>query len=47
MDNNNLQVKVETSEVKSKSKLFWRTVGCIALAVVLACLTVFVLNLNR
>ncbi len=43
----NFQIKSDTPEVKSKAKTFWRNVGIIALALVLACLTVCVLNLNR
>ena len=31
----------------SKAKKFWRHVGIVALALVLAVVTVFVLNLNR
>lgn len=32
---------------KNKTKIFWKHVGIIALALVLAVVTVFVLNLNR
>ncbi|MBQ8427040.1 MAG: hypothetical protein IJX16_04705 [Clostridia bacterium] len=32
---------------KSKAKIFWMHVGFVAMALVLAVVTVFVLNLNR
>ena len=32
---------------KSKAKIFWKHVGIIAIALVLAVVTVLVLNLNR
>lgn len=35
------------NENKSKAKSFWKVVGIMALALGLAVLTVFVLNLNR
>ena len=32
---------------KNKAKVFWKNVGFVAVALVLAIVTVFVLNLNR
>ncbi len=37
----------EINDGKSKAKIFFKQVGIIALAIVLAVLTVFVINLNR
>ena len=45
MNNNNFQIKQETTET-TKTKAILKSIGCIALAVALAFLTVFVLNLN-
>lgn len=46
MVDKNFQQRPDGGE-KSKAKTFWKHVGYIALAIVLAVLTVFVLNLNR
>ena len=43
MDNKKNQ---NTNEPKNKSKKFWKNVGFIGIALVLAIITVFVLNLN-
>lgn len=43
---NNLQVKPEQQDSKSGAKKFWKNVGYIVLAIALAFLTIFVLNLN-
>ena len=45
--NNNFPPKSDNGENKSKAKVFWKNVGYVALALGLAVLTVFVLNLNR
>ena len=42
----NLQTPNENIETKSKATKFWMHVGFIAIALVLAVVTVFVLNLN-
>ena len=44
MNNNNFQIKQDTSEARTKN--FFKNLGFIAIAVALAFLTVFVLNLN-
>lgn len=44
---NKFQNKTDAVENKSKAKAFWKHVGFIGLALVLAIVTVFVLNLNR
>ena len=46
MVNKNFQNRNENSEGKSKGGAFWKHVGLIAVALGLAILTVFVLNLN-
>ena len=43
--NNNLS-RNDTNENKSKAKIFWKHVGFIGIALLLAVITVFVLNLN-
>ena len=47
MENNNFEIKNETTEVKSKAKAFWGTIGSMILAACLAFLTVVMLNLNK
>ena len=44
--NNNFTPKNDNNE-KSKAKIFWKNVGYVALALGLAIITIFVLNLNR
>lgn len=44
MNDNNFQIKQDAPEAKTKN--FFKNLGFIALAVALAVLTVFVLNLN-
>jgi hypothetical protein len=46
MVNKNFQNRNDNNEGKSKAGIFWKHVGLIALALGLAVLTVFVLNLN-
>ena len=46
MDNRNIN-KNEMNETKSKSKAFWKNVGFVFMALFVAVITVFVLNLNR
>jgi hypothetical protein len=46
MVDKNFQQRPDSGE-KNKAKIFWKHVGYIVLAIVLAALTVFVLNLNR
>jgi len=45
MNNNNFQIKQDSTET-TKTKAIIKNIGCIVLAVALAFLTVFVLNLN-
>ena len=40
-------IKNETHDSKSKAKAFWKNIGFIAMALFVAVITVFVLNLNR
>ena len=47
MNDRNFQPANDNGESKSKAKVFWKHVGLIALALGLAVLTVFVINLNR
>lgn len=47
MNDRNFQPANDNGESKSKAKVFWKNVGLIALALGLALLTVFVINLNR
>ncbi|MBO5068025.1 MAG: hypothetical protein J6C62_06450 [Clostridia bacterium] len=42
----NINNRSENNEQKSKAGSFWKHVGYVVLALGLACLTVFVLNLN-
>lgn len=44
---NRITGKNETNETKNKTKVFWKNVGFVALALFVAVITVFVLNLNR
>ena len=44
---NNFQPNNENHEVKSKAKRFWAHVGLFFIALALAAVTVFVLNLNK
>ena len=44
--NKNFQSRNQSNEPISKAKSFWMHVGFIALAIALAVVTVFVLNLN-
>ncbi len=46
MVNKNFQSTNGNNENKSKASTFWKNVGLIALAIGLAVITVFVLNLN-
>lgn len=46
MVNKNFQSTNGNNENKSKAGAFWKNVGLIALAIGLAVITVFVLNLN-
>ena len=46
MQNRNIN-KNGANDTKGKSKGFWKNVGFIALALLVAVITVFVLNLNR
>lgn len=46
MNNKNFQQN-DVADSKEKEKSFWKTVGTIALALGLAILTVFIINLNR
>ena len=46
MQNRNTS-KNETNETKGKAKVFWKHVGFLALALFVAVITVFVLNLNK
>ncbi len=41
-----MDIKNNKNEVKSTAKTFWKNVGYIGLALALAIVTVFVLNLN-
>lgn len=43
----NKQNRNETVDNKSKSKTFWKNVGFIALALMVAVITVFVLNIDK
>jgi len=45
-DNRNFQPNNDNGE-KSKAKSFWKHAGLVALAICLATLTVFIINLNR
>lgn len=47
MVDKNFQNRSDKNEEQSKAKIFWKHAGFIALALGLAVLTVFVLNLNR
>ena len=38
-------VKIRTEGVESKSKIIWKNIGCWALALVLAIVTVLVINI--
>ncbi len=42
-----MNVKKNQNASESKAKSFWKNVGFIAIALVLAVVTVFVLNLNN
>jgi len=46
MVNKNFQNRNDNNEDRNKSGVFWKHVGLIALALGLALLTVFVLNMN-
>ena len=41
-----MDMKNNKTENKSKAKIFWKNVGFIGIAIALAIVTVFVLNLN-
>ena len=44
---NRITGKNETNESKSKAKIFWKKLGIFVLALIVAVITVLVLNLNR
>ncbi len=46
MDNRTIN-RNQTNEAKGKAKAFWKNVGFIVMALFVAVITVFVLNLNR
>ena len=43
----NKQIRNDNAENKNKSRIFWKNVGCIALALMVAIITVVVLNINK
>lgn len=47
MNDKNFQSLPENQDGKNKAKNFWKHVGFVAIALVLATLTVLVLNFNR
>ena len=47
MNDKNFQSSPESQDGKSRTKNFWKNVGFIAIALVLAIITVVVLNFNR
>ncbi len=47
MNEKNFQSSPENQDGKNRAKTFWKNVGYIAIALILATLTVVVLNFNR
>ena len=47
MNDKNFQTSHEARDGKSKTKIFWKHIGYVAIAVILAVVTVIVLNFNR
>lgn len=46
MENKNFNGRNESNDGKSKARVFWKNVGYVAIALVLAAVTVFVLNIK-